>query len=97
MGRPAARVGDMQSGHGCFPPTNAIKGSTNVRINGKPAMIVGGQYAPHCCPKPGCHPVVQASGSGSVRINGRPASRLGDRTGCGGATITGSSNVLIGG
>ena len=94
MGRPAARVGDTQVGHGCFPPTNAIVGSSNVFVNGRPAMNVGGQYAPHCCAKNGCHPVVQASGSGTVRINGRPAARLGDKCGCGGSVITGSGNVF---
>lgn len=97
MGRPAARVGDMQSGHDCFPPTNAILGSPNVKINGMPAMLVGGQYAPHCCPKKGCHPVIQSTGSGTVKINGRPAARLGDSVACGAATISGSGNVLIGG
>jgi uncharacterized Zn-binding protein involved in type VI secretion len=97
MGKPAARVGDMHSGHGCFPPTNAVVGSPNVKINGRQAMMVGGMYQTHCCPKKGCHPPIQSSGSGTVRINGRPASRLGDMTGCGAATISGSSNVLIGG
>lgn len=97
MGRPAARQGDMQSGHGCFPPTNAIMGSPNVKINGKMAMTIGGQYTVHCCPKKGCHPVVQSGGSGTVKINGKPASRLGDSVACGGATISGSSNVMIGG
>lgn len=97
MGKPAARVGDMHSGHSCFPPTNAINGSPNVKINGMQAMKVGGQYQQHCCPKKGCHPVVQSSGSGTVMINGVPASRLGDMTGCGAVTISGSGNVLIGG
>lgn len=97
MGKPATRVGDMQSGHGCFPPTNAIKGTSNVFINGKPAMIVGGQYVTHCCPLPGCHPVILGSGSGTVSINGAPAGRIGDKIACGGSVITGSSNVFIGG
>ena len=97
MGKPAARVGDMHSGHGCFPPTNAVVGSPNVKVNGRQAMMVGAMYQTHCCPKKGCHPPIQSSGSGTVRINGRPASRLGDMTGCGAATISGSSNVLIGG
>lgn len=97
MGKPAARVGDMQSGHGCFPPTNAVKGTPRVLINGKPAMTVGGMYVSHCCPKAGCHPPTQASGSGTVRMGGSPSARIGDRIGCGGSTITGSSNVLVGG
>lgn len=97
MGKPAARVGDMHSGHDCFPPTNAILGSANVKINGMQAMNVGSQYQVHCCPKKGCHQVIQSTGSATVKINGKPAARLGDQTACGAATITGSSNVMIGG
>ena len=97
MGRPAGRVGDMQSGHGCYPPTNAIRGTPRVKINGRPALNIGSQYQPHCCPKPGCHPVTQVSGSCTVTVGGAPASRIGDSCGCGGKTISGSGNVLIGG
>lgn len=97
MGRPATRQGDKQIGHGCFPPTNAIVGSPNVSTNGKQAMMVGGQYVQHCCPKAGCHPVILGQGSSSVFINGKPAGRMADKTACGGTVINGSSNVFIGG
>lgn len=96
-GKPAGRIGDVQSGHGCFPPTNCISGSGNVKTNKKPAMRVGDKFVTHCCPKKGCHPPVLASGSSSVKINGRPAGRLGDPCGCGGKVMVGSGNVLIGG
>lgn len=97
MGKPATRVGDMHSGHACFPPTNAIKGCTTVKVNGMPLMNVGGMYVQHCCPVPGCHPVVQATGSGTVIANGTPATRIGDKTACGATVVSGSGNVLIGG
>lgn len=97
MGRPTGRLGDMQSGHGCFPPTNSTRGSNNVMVNGRPALTVGSSYVPHCCPKQGCHPVTQARGSSSVRINGKPVARIGDKVGCGGSLIVGSGNVLTGG
>lgn len=96
MGKPAARVGDLQSGHQCFPPSSAVVGSQNVKINGQNAMMVGGMYQTHCCPKKGCHPPIQSSGSSTVFINGVPASALGDSTTCGSVTISGSVNVLIG-
>jgi uncharacterized Zn-binding protein involved in type VI secretion len=43
-GKPAGRLGDAQSGHGCFPPTNCISGSGNVLTNKKPAMRVGDKF-----------------------------------------------------
>lgn len=95
---PAARLGDMGSGHAChFPPTEAIEGSPNVFINGRPAVRLGDACASHTCPEHGGeHPRKLAEGSSSVFINGRPAVRLGDAIDCGGAMITGSGNVFIG-
>ena len=71
------------------------KGSTNVFINGRPAIIAAfsaGECAEH---GPGVQPV--AEGSSRVYINGYPAARVGDRLACGGAISMGSSNVRIGG
>jgi len=98
MGKPAARFGDIGSGHGChFPPSNAVEGSENVIINGRPAVRLGDAFAVHVCPVDGGpHPRVLASGSHSVLFNGRPAGRLGDSIDCGGVVLTGSGNVLIG-
>lgn len=97
MGLPAHRVGDMAVGHGCFPPTTAIKGCTTVFVNGMPLMNVGGMHAPHCCPKAGCHPPVMAKGSATVKANGTSACRISDKAGCGSTAMTGSGNVFIGG
>lgn len=94
-GKPAGRLNDTQSGHGCFPPSNCVTGSGNVVINGKPAMRVGDKFVTHCC-GPKCHPPVLANGSATVKTNGKPAGRLGDSTGCGGKVMVGSGNVLIG-
>ncbi len=97
--KPAARLGDIGSGHGChFPPTDAIEGSPNVFINGKPAVRQGDAYASHgCspCPAP-AHGRTLANGSPSVFINGKEAGRIGDPIDCGGTHITGSPNVFIG-
>lgn len=91
----AAKVGDIQSGHACYPPTPAISGVPSVLINGVPALTVGSNFVPHACSKP--HAVKLGTGSSNVIIGGKPAGRLGDRTACGGIVITGSANVLIGG
>lgn len=94
MGQPAARKGDMDSGHGCYSPRKNNTGSDNVFINGRGAHRQGDAWMKHCCN--GCHTGVTSGGSSSVFINGRPAARITDAVSCGGVIITGSSNVSIG-
>lgn len=98
MGRPAARQGDQQSGHECYPPTMCIRGSSNVKTNGRQAMIMGSMFMPHACPLTSPHPVSSGMGSTKVLINKRPANRLGDMMMCSfmARVMMGSSNVLIG-
>ena len=48
-GPKAARLGDIGSGHGCFPPTPIISASPDVSINHKPAARLGDPLAPHGC------------------------------------------------
>ncbi|QUS59147.1 PAAR domain-containing protein [Pseudovibrio brasiliensis] len=99
-GKPAARLGDIGSGHGChFPPTPAIAGSPNILINNRLAVRQGDAYAPHpcpVCPSPP-HGRSLASGSPTVLFNNKQAGRQGDPIDCGGADSTGSGDVLIGG
>jgi len=92
----AARLGDIGSGHGCFPPTPITAGSGNVIINGKPAARQGDPLAAHGCGKCPPHGRAISGGSSSVFINGRPAARVGDAVGCGGSIATGSGDVNIG-
>lgn len=89
--QPAARLGDIDTGHPPAPPTPIITGSTNVLINGRPAARQNDMLAAH-------HPGVRliTEGSPSVLINGRPAARVTDSINCGGKIIIGSSDVLIG-
>lgn len=97
MGQPAARLGDMDSGHACFAPRKNLGGSTNVFVNGKPWHRQGDPWPVHCCGSPpSCHPSMTSGGSSGVRVNGRPAARVTDQSGCGGVIITGSGNVFAG-
>ncbi|MCG3471759.1 PAAR domain-containing protein [Xenorhabdus bovienii] len=76
-------------------PSGTIKtGSDNVFINNKPAAIAKRSQV-ICSKEDGIRQMAQ--GSDSVYINGMPASRVGDKTTCDAAVMTGSSNVLIGG
>ena len=98
-GKPAARIGDIGSGHGChFPPTPAIAGSPDILINNRPPVRVGDAYAPHACgvcPKPP-HGRALAAGSPTVLFNNLQPGRVGDPIDCGGNDSTGSPDVLIG-
>lgn len=96
MGSPAARLGDLGIGHGCFPPTPVISGSSNVIISGKPAARIGDQLAPHGCSNCPPHPRAIGAGASTVFINGKNAARVGDSVICGGSISSGSNNVIIG-
>lgn len=88
---PAARLGDIDTGHPPSPPTPIIQGSTNVLINSRPVARKGDMLVPH-------HPGIRkiTSGSSSVLVNGKPAARMLDGVNCGGKIIIGSGNVFIG-
>lgn len=89
--QPAARVGDLDSGHSPYPPTPVISGSPDVLINGRPAARLGDSLAPH---HSGTRVIVE--GSRSVQINGRPAARRTDAINCGGRIAVGAISVVIG-
>lgn len=98
MGKPASRGSESATGHGCFPPTTVTGTSSDVMINGMPAMTQGDPMTPHTCvtkPYP-THGSTVSGGSSSVFINGKPAARTGDPIGCGSAVGSGSGNVFIG-
>ena len=90
-----SRIGDIHSGHQCFPPTPGIKGSNNVLVNGRQCLTVGSSFAPHRCPKP--HPVRAATGYSKVLVNGKPICRVSSKTACGATVVMGSANVVVGG
>ena len=65
------RLGDICSGHGCFPPRPNISGSPTVFANSIPVHRIGDKWPPHGG-GPGCmaHPSTQCSGSPTVFSNG---------------------------
>ena len=90
------RLGDLCTGHGCFPPRPSISASPNVYANGIPICRVSDSYAPHGCSNCPPHPGNLVQGSPTVFINGLPVSRIGDALNCGSSAMTGSPNVFIG-
>ena len=94
-----ARVGDMTSGHGPYPP-NFLGGpghSTTVTVEGKAAALVGGGTITQCVapnnePKDG---KIQ-EGSPTVTADGKAVARIGDSLTCG-CIIVGGGNTVGGG
>lgn len=93
MGNPVFRQGDKTIGHPPFPPTTAQQFSSDVFIDGKPAVRQGDKFVKHC--GSGCH-VGMATGSSTVFVNGKPLTRTGDKVTCGDKAGKGSSTVFAG-
>ena len=96
MGLPATRLGDVDTGHGCFPPRPSAQGSPNVFVNGIPWHRQSDAWQSHCC-GPSCHPSNLAQGSSTVFVNKLQAGRITDPVACGSVVATGSGNVFAGG
>jgi len=42
------RLGDICTGHGCWPPRQNIEASPNVFVNGRGVHRLGDAWAVHC-------------------------------------------------
>ena len=95
----AVRLGDVCSGHGCYPPRPNIAASNDVNVNGIGFHRVSDGWATHCCTSipTECHDGTTIQGSKTVNVNGLPAARIGDSVSCGSTCLQGSSNVFAGG
>ena len=89
------RLGDVCTGHGCFPSRPSVSASTNVFTNSKGQVRVSDSYAVHCCTS--CHGGTLATGSPNVFVNSRPIGRISDRISCGSNVAVGSPNVFANG
>jgi len=95
-----SRIGDMSTGHGCFPPTPLVMTPVSKSFfNGILASVVDSncQHATHCC-GPVCHTSSQRapnSGASKTYIEGILAARIGDTITCGDAIAEGSPNTFI--
>lgn len=86
------RLGDLCTGHGCFPPRPSIQASPDVFANMIPVHRQGDKWAVHCCAA--CHGAVLAQGSFNVFVNNKQVGRIGDPVSCGSAVAAGSPNVF---
>lgn len=90
------RLGDICSGHGCFPPRVNVTASNNVFINNRGVHRQGDAWSTHCCGS-SCHSSIAVSGSSNFFVNGRKVFRVGDPVGCGSVGAVGSPNVFANG
>jgi len=88
------RLGDLSSGHGCFPARPSTSASSDVKVNGIGVVRVGDSYATHCC-GPSCHGGSLSGGSPNVTANGLAVGRIGDPISCGDTVAQGSPNVSV--
>ena len=90
------RLGEIASGHGCYPTHPAIQASTNVFVEGIAPVRQGDMYAPHAC-SPDVHVGALAVGSATVFVNGQQVGRLGDPVSCGSTVMQAAATVFAGG
>jgi uncharacterized Zn-binding protein involved in type VI secretion len=86
------RLGDLCTGHGCWPARPNDQGSPNVFCNGIAVHRKTDHWETHCCKS--CHDSVLAEGSPTVFVNGLPLGRIGDPVACGSSVATGSPDVF---
>lgn len=89
----AVRLGDVCTGHGCFPSRPNDQASPNVIVNNRGSHRLGDHWVTHCCKS--CHDSRAASGSPNVIVNNKNKCRIRDAVACGSSMATGSSNVIV--
>lgn len=94
MAKAAARLRDICTGHGSYPPRPNCQGSPTVFINGLPAHRKTDAWIVHC--HYSCHTGFLASGSPTVFTNGLAQGRVGDSVNCGSRVARGSPDVFVG-
>lgn len=94
MAKAAARLRDMCTGHGSYPPRPNCQGSPDVFYNGLPAHRKTDAWIVHC--HHSCHTGILASGSPTVFTNGLAQGRVGDSVNCGSRVANGSPDVFVG-
>lgn len=94
-----ALEGKLSTGHGCFPPTNAVGPYTEkTYINGlKVQLLNHTKYAAHACGIVHTEDDrITSSASSTFFFEGKQVCRIGDDIACGDYIAQGSENTFIG-
>lgn len=89
------RLGDVCTGHDCYPPRVNDEASENVFVNGIGVHREGDHWVEHTCGD-NTHDGTLETGSSTVFVNGVPAARIGDPISCGSLSAQGSPSVFFG-
>jgi len=93
----AARLGDICTGHGCYPSRPNDQASPNCFVNNLGHHRQSDHWTTHCCPPiPACHDSFLQSGSSVTFVNSLEAGRIGDPVACGSYVLTGSPDTDVG-
>lgn len=90
-----SRLGDFESGHGCWFPVVTVTGSPNVMVNKIPANKSGDITVTHVCGTKPPHPDKCSKGSKKVWVNKKMAMRVGDLLAPGGGVMCQGSHSVI--
>ena len=89
-------IGNTVGGHGAYPPTKVLTGSTDVFGESIGVCVDGSDLGLHTqSPQEPPHKIAAANGSDDVMINDKPVTRLGDATSCNGIMMEGASSIII--
>lgn len=91
-----ARLSDMDTGHGSWPPRPNCQASSTVFADNKGVHRKTDKWPPHCDPKGHCHPANTSTSSNTVFADNLGVARIGDSVSCGGKIAQGSSTVFAG-
>lgn len=92
----AARINDLCSGHGSWPPRMATQGSNDVYVNNRKQHRQSDSWAVHCKPGGSCHSSYLLAGSPTSYANNLQKGRIGDFVACGSVVMTGSTDTRVG-
>jgi hypothetical protein len=96
-GKAIHRHGDLNTGHGCWPPSAAIASSTRTYVNNILVHLKGDLYETHCCPSiPECHQDVGVGSSSTVYVENKLLRRVDDANTPDGTAAEGSPNTFCG-
>ena len=90
------RLGDLCTGHGCYPPRPSNQASGDVYVEGILVHRQSDSWEPHGCPTCAPHGGTLVSGSASVFANGLEIGRIGDPVSCGSSVLEGAATVFAG-
>ena len=89
------RLGDLGSGHGCWPARINDSASPDVYADGIKVHRLGDHWIPHTC-EADTHDGYLSTASTTVFANGIAVGRVGDAISCGSTCAQGSSTVFAG-